>query len=99
MTAERIGGNDDEAALLLRPSFEPIDFITIEPRFGQSDGLRHDEIGCDWRFPGAVGRSLGHACTIRECREGEVHPGYRTSPRVIDESYRPDCLKPESAPA
>src|SRR5438132_8894831 len=25
--------------------------------------------------------------------------GYRASPRVIDKSYRPDCLKPDSAPA
>ena len=41
------GAHDDISTLFLRTSFQPIDFFTIKAHFGQGNGLRDDEVGCD----------------------------------------------------
>src|SRR5262249_61136704 len=62
MTAQWTSPNNDVAAQFLRSSFKPINLFTTKARLGQRDGLRRDEIGGDWRFPGTVRRRLGRHC-------------------------------------
>src|SRR5262249_49081453 len=51
--------DDHAATALLRPSFEPVDVITVDANLRQRRALGHDEVGRDRRFPGAVRRDLG----------------------------------------
>ncbi len=45
-------------AALLRTRFEPINFVAIEADLGKPDGLGHDQVRSDGRFPEAAGRGL-----------------------------------------
>jgi hypothetical protein len=60
VAADPIGAHEDDAPLLLRSSFRPMDFPAVELRLREGNGLRHNKIGSNRRFPGAVGRGFRH---------------------------------------
>ena len=59
--------HDHVAALLLRPPFQPIDIVAVEPHVRQRNGLRDNQLRCDRRLPGAVGRGLRGGGRHGEC--------------------------------
>src|SRR5205085_4959483 len=47
------------------PQLDPVDVIAIELDLAQRDSARGDQVGADWRPPGAVSRNRWHSANSR----------------------------------